>query len=394
MMTPRAAEELLASLELFGMKFGLDRMRALMGALGEPQRRFASIHVVGSNGKSSTVRYLAAILAREGLATGSYTSPHLVSFRERIELGEEAVSGPRFASAVEAAWAVAPEDVTQFELLTAAAYWELARAGVEVAVIEAGLGGRLDATNVIPSQVTVLTNVSLEHTRWLGPDTASIAREKLDVLRPGSVLVLGELDTAAGEVAEQVATERGARIVRVPAPPAPGYPAANLALAESAAEAFLGRAAQPGAVASAAADHLEAPGHPRLGRDPLTILDGAHNPAGARALARSLAEQAPVVLVVSVLEDKDAGSMLAELRPVAGALVATRCANPRALPAAAVADLARAAGMAAEVVEDPHEALSRARALAGREGSVVAAGSIYLVADLVRPQEGGVVSTI
>ena len=188
----RQAEEYLLSLELFGMRFGLDRMHRLMTVLGLPQRRFASIHVVGSNGKSSTARFCAAILQRHGLATGTYTSPHLRSFRERIEVGEEPVSEADFAAAVtraaEAAQMVnrtaeADDHVTQFEALTAAAYHELGRRGVEVAVIEAGLGGRFDATNVIPSKVQVLTSVSLEHTRWLGPTLEDIAAEKLAVVR-------------------------------------------------------------------------------------------------------------------------------------------------------------------------------------------------------------------
>src|SRR5919198_1039969 len=169
-MTAREAEEYLLDLELFGMRFGLDRMHKLMTVLGMPQRRFASVHVVGTNGKSSTVRFIAAILERHGLRTGSYTSPHLGSFRERIEVSELPVSEVEFAGAVQRAAHAAelvdrtlePDDrVTQFEALTAAAYYELARRGVEVAVVEAGLGGRFDATNVIPSKVQVLTNVGL-----------------------------------------------------------------------------------------------------------------------------------------------------------------------------------------------------------------------------------------
>src|SRR5213082_3897002 len=165
-----------------------------------PQRRFASIHVVGSNGKSSTTRMIAAILERHGLATGTYTSPHLRSFAERIEVRERPLDGATFAAAVKRAARAArlvdrtlDEDdrVTQFEALTAAAYSELARSGVEVAVIEAGLGGRYDATNVIPSKVQVLTGVGLEHTRWLGPTIADIAAEKLAVVQEGGTLVLG-----------------------------------------------------------------------------------------------------------------------------------------------------------------------------------------------------------
>ncbi|HZB06983.1 MAG TPA: hypothetical protein VE449_10355, partial [Thermoleophilaceae bacterium] len=208
------AEEYLLSLELFGMRFGLDRMHRLMTVLGLPQRRFASIHVVGSNGKSSTVRFAAAILAGHGVPTGSYTSPHLRSFRERIEVGGEPVSEADFAAAVtRAAEAAAlvnrtaePDDhVTQFEALTAAAFHELARRGVEAAVIEAGLGGRFDATNVIPSKVQVLTSVSLEHTRWLGPTLEDIAAEKLDVVRDHSTLVIGDLPPGALTIAKRTA---------------------------------------------------------------------------------------------------------------------------------------------------------------------------------------------
>src|ERR671929_920079 len=208
-----------SGLELFGMRFGLDRMHKLMTVLGLPQRRFASIHVVGTNGKSSTVRFAAAILERHGLRTGSYTSPHLASFRERIEVGEEPVSEADFAAAVERAAQAAElvnrtedDPVTQFEALTAAAYHELARRGVEVAVIEAGLGGRFDATNVIPSKVQVLTNVGLEHTRWLGPTITDIAREKLAVVRDHATLVVGELDEEAEAVARRTIGKRHARL--------------------------------------------------------------------------------------------------------------------------------------------------------------------------------------
>jgi len=219
------AERYLLSLELFGMRFGLDRMRRLMTALGHPERQFDSIHVVGTNGKSSTVRMIAAILAEHGLRTGSYLSPHLVSFVERIRIGDADVEPAAFGAAVQRAAHAAElvdrsldgdDRVTQFEALTAAAYDELGRRGVEVAVIEAGLGGRYDATNVIPSQVQVLTSVGLEHTRWLGPTISDIANEKLDVVQPGAVLVLGSgLHPDAEPRAQAVAAERGARIVRV-----------------------------------------------------------------------------------------------------------------------------------------------------------------------------------
>jgi dihydrofolate synthase/folylpolyglutamate synthase len=447
-MTFRQAEEYLLSLELFGMRFGLDRMHRLMTVLGLPQRRFASIHVVGTNGKSSTVRFCAAIVERHGLRTGSYTSPHLGSFRERIEVGEEPVPEADFAAAVARAAQAAelvnrtaePDNqVTQFEALTAAAYHELARRGVEVAVIEAGLGGRFDATNVIPSKVQVITSVGLEHTRWLGPTLTDIAEEKLAVVRDHGTLVTGQLDEESRAVAERIAGDRSATLVRV-GPAAGNAPAegcrspegrslaegggspeggrasaradrfapadlglplrapgrfqrGNFAIAAAAAEAFLGRPLDPAAL-QAAARETTIPGRVEIvAHDPLTVYDGAHNPAGAHALAESLGDvlgdRRPRVAVIGVLEDKDAAAMLAELLPHFDGAVYTRSQNPRSLSPGTLVSLAeKLGGPRAETVADPHAAVRRARALAGRGGAVVAAGSIYLIADLVRERPG------
>ena len=400
-MTFRQAEEYLLGLELFGMRFGLDRMHKLMTVLGMPQRRFASIHVVGTNGKSSTARFIAAVLERHGLRTGSYTSPHLGSFRERIEVGERPIGEADFAAAVARAAHAAQlvnrtgagdDQVTQFEALTAAAYHELARSGIEVAVIEAGLGGRYDATNVIPSKVQVLTNVGLEHTRWLGPTVTDIAEEKLAVVRDHATLVVGELVPEALRVAERIAAEKHAVLVRAEALPglalAP-FQGRNFALAATAAEAFLERPLDAGAL-RAAAEQTRIPGRVEVVADrPLTIHDGAHNPAGAVALAEALpelvGERRPRVCVVSVLEDKDAAEILRALLPGFDAAVFTRCANPRALSPATLESLAaKVGGLPAETVADPRAAVERARALAGPAGAVVATGSIYLIADLHR----------
>jgi dihydrofolate synthase / folylpolyglutamate synthase len=430
-MTFRQAEEYLLGLELFGMRFGLDRMHKLMTVLGLPQRRFASIHVVGSNGKSSTVRFCAAILERQGLRTGTYTSPHLGSFRERIEVGEEPVSESDFAAAVQrAAHAAelvnrtqAPDDrVTQFEALTAAAYHELGRRGVEVAVIEAGLGGRFDATNVIPSKVQILTTVGLEHTRWLGPTLTDIAEEKLAVVRDGGALVVGDLEPEALAVAERIAAERQARLVRIEGGGAPFVPISvhkaphppdlgiamrargrfqrrNFALAAAGAEAFLGRPPDRGALERAGAE-TRIPGRlDVVSERPLTVYDGAHNPEGARALADSLddvlGDRRPRVAVIGVLEDKDAAGMLGALLPAVDRAVFTRPSNPRSLPPATLATLAeKLGGPQAETAADPQLAVARARALAGPDGAVLATGSIYLVADLVRNEPSARASTL
>jgi len=402
------AERYLLSLELFGMRFGLDRMRRLMTALGEPEREFDSIHVVGTNGKSSTVRMIAAILRLHGLRAGAYLSPHLVSFGERIRIDDADLGPGAFGSAVQRAARAAElvdrslvgdDRVTQFEVLTAAAYSELARREVEVAVIEAGLGGRYDGTNVIPSTVQVLTSVGLEHTRWLGPTIADIAGEKLAVVQDGATLVLGPgLHPDAEAVATEVAEERGARIVR--AGPEPGVQVAalgsfqrrNFALAKVAAEAYLG-ALDPAAVAAAAAE-VRIPGRLQIAdRDPLTLFDGAHNPDGMAALAESLPEIVAghdrVVGVISILDDKDAAGMLAALVPACDALVLTHSQNPRALPPPTLQSLVRQLhGPASELVREPSAALDRARRLAGRSGVVLATGSLYLIADLLRPASG------
>src|SRR4051794_20427612 len=242
------AEAHLLSLELFGMRFGLERMRRLLTVLGSPQERFAAIHVVGTNGKSSTVRFTAALLEAHGVRAGAFLSPHLSTFAERIRIGDEDLAPDAFGAAVQRAAAAAAkvdrtleggERITQFELVTAAAFDELARRGVEVAVVEAGLGGRHDATNVLGAPVCVLTTVGLEHTRWLGPTVRDIAREKLAVVRPGAALILGDVEPEV----EELARATGARIVR-PRPAGavlPGFQRTNFAVACAAAREQLGR---------------------------------------------------------------------------------------------------------------------------------------------------------
>jgi dihydrofolate synthase/folylpolyglutamate synthase len=418
-----AAERWLLSLELFGMRFGLDRMRRLMTALDSPHRAFRAIHVVGTNGKSSTVRMIAALLTHHGVHSGAYLSPHLVSFAERIRIDGEDVSEEQFAAAVgRARQATALVDrtldeddrVTQFEALTSAAYAQLADASVEVAVVEAGLGGRWDATNVIDASVVVLTNVGLEHTRWLGPTIADIAREKLAVVSrtdPPATLVLGpDLHPDADAEARLVAERQGATIVRAPAEPPPGlellargaFQRRNFAVACTAAEAFLGRLDIDAARAAAASTAV--PGRfqvlaPSGDGGAEVVLDGAHNAGGIAALAASLPEflaGRPLVAVVSVLDDKDAAAMLAALLPLCAGAVFTMNANPRALSPATLASLAGQVGAPSttRVEADPRRAVALARELAGAGGVVLATGSIYLIADLLRPAGAGRGSTL
>ncbi|MGA2455193.1 MAG: Mur ligase family protein [Solirubrobacteraceae bacterium] len=430
--TEAQAERQLRSLELFGMRFGLDRMRRMMTALGSPERRFDVVHVLGTNGKSSTTRMTAAILQRHGLRTGAYLSPHLVSYRERIRVDGHELDTEAFAAAIARATHAAEQvnhtlaeddHVTQFELLTAAALWEMARQRVDVAVVEAGLGGRYDATSVIDSRVTVLTNVGLEHTRWLGPTVKDIAEEKLAVVGARTPLVLGEgLAAPALSVAERVAREREAQIVR-PRPLAPAtqlrargaFQRRNFALARAAAEAYLqsvGIALDEQAVAQAAAA-TDIPGRLQLvSQDPPTVLDGAHNPDAVAALVESLPDvldarpsghtarsagsgptpsecvpvpRRPVALVLGVLEDKDAAAMLAALMPIVARAWFTAPPSSRALSPAALQSLARQLGFEETACEPkPARALEHAQRWAGEHGgTVLATGSVYLVGDLL-----------
>jgi dihydrofolate synthase / folylpolyglutamate synthase len=298
-----------------------------------------------------------------------------------------------------------PDDhVTQFEALTAAAYHELARRGVEVAVIEAGLGGRFDATNVIPSKVQVLTSVSLEHTRWLGPTLSDIAREKLDVVHDYGTLVVGDLPPEVLSIAQETAAARHARLVAaepfsLPMQAAGGFQHVNFGLAAAASEAFLERSLDSAAVKSAAAETVVPGRLEQVGERPLTLFDGAHNPSGAAALAASLpdvvGERRPRVAVIGVLEDKDAAGMLGTLLPHFDRVVFTRPVNPRALSPATLVTLAeKLGGPPAETVAEPRSALVRARELAGPDGAVVATGSIYLIADLVREGADARASTL
>jgi dihydrofolate synthase/folylpolyglutamate synthase len=389
------AEAHLLSLELFGMRFGLDRMRRLLTALGSPQEQFQAIHVVGTNGKSSTVRMCAALLEAHGVRTGAFLSPHLTTFAERIRIGDEDLDGDTFGAAVQrAAVAAAMVDrtleggdrVTQFELVTAAAFSELARRRVEVAVVEAGLGGRHDATNVLGAAVVVLTNVGLEHTRWLGPTVRDIAGEKLAVVKPGATLVTGDVQPDVQELARATGAEIVAPEPLEAARALPGYQATNFVVAAAAARAYLGDL-DPVRVAEVAG-RIKVPGRMQVvAGHPLTIYDGAHNPSGVEALAAALpalVADRRLVAVVSILDDKDAAGMLRALLGKTAAAVFTTSRNPRALPPATLASLAeQLAGPPSEIVREPRAAVARAKELAGPDGAVIATGSIYLVADLL-----------
>lgn len=342
--------------------FGLDRMRALLAELGDPQLRYPAVHVVGTNGKSTTTRLTEALLDGAGLAVGAYLSPHVRGWSERIRIrGEEA----DFERAVGAVRDPAERiGATQFEVLTAAALAAFADAEVDVAVVEAGLGGRHDATNVLETRVVVLTNVALEHTDVLGDTREEIAAEKLAVVRPGAVVVLAEPEW------QEAAADNGAVRVELTA-------RSNLALAVAAAEAFLGRPVEP----RAAADIQLAGRLEHRSEHPLEIWDGAHNLAGIGYLLPRLPDR-EFVIVTSILRDKRPELMLEALSVLGETLVATESANARSVPAADLADLASAFFRRVELEPDPEAARLVGLELAGPDGALVVTGSLYLLSEL------------
>jgi dihydrofolate synthase / folylpolyglutamate synthase len=337
------ATEWVASLSPWPEEFGLGRMHALLEALGDPQRAYRPMHVVGTNGKSTATRTIAALLRGDGLDVGAYTSPHVSGWHERLDTDPETFERA-VARVRDAAEAV---NATQFEALTAAALAEFAAREVDAAVVEAGLGGRLDATNVLDAPVVLLTNVGLEHTEVLGDTREQIAREKLAVVRPGATVVLPD-DEWSALVPDAQIVIGGAR---------------------EAAETFAGHkiAADPNV---ALAGRLER-------RGPDEIRDGAHTPEAVDWLLARI-EARDWTIVVSILRDKDADALLSKLSSVGRTLVATRSSNPRALAAAELAERAEPYFDRVEAVSQPENALALAREL----GPVLVTGSLYLLADL------------
>jgi dihydrofolate synthase/folylpolyglutamate synthase len=333
-------------------------MRELLAVLGHPERGLPAIHVVGTNAKSTTTRMIESLLLAEGVVAGAYLSPHVARWSERIRVaGREADLEAMLGAVRPAAEAVR---ATQFEALTVTALVAFRAGGVDAAVVEAGLGGRYDATNVLEgTRVVVLTNVGLDHTDVLGTTREAIAREKLAVTRPGCAVVVGEPEW------EGLAREAGAGVVEV----VPG--GAPLELACVATGAFLGHA-----VAPAPARAVALPG--RLERRAGEVRDGAHNPDGVEWLVERL-RPGRFTLCVSILRDKDVDAMLERLAALGDTLVATASSSGRVLAADELAEQARPRFARVEAVADPVRALARAHALGE---PVLVTGSLYLLADL------------
>jgi dihydrofolate synthase/folylpolyglutamate synthase len=423
-------------------KFDLAHMRVLLDALEHPERRVPAVLIAGTNGKGSTAATLASILQASAIKTGLYTSPHLVRINERIRISGEPISDDEFAGIHDLVDRTAERLVTEgelpwhpsfFEMLTAIAFEYFAREKVELAVLEVGMGGRLDATNVVEPRVSIITDIDLDHQKFLGNTIAEIAREKAGIIHPGGVIVTLPQTPAANEVIGRAILDANARgVSAVPYVP-PISPASeqylvpsaqqkagfisryllqvmgeeiwvesplvgrhqlrNVAQAIAAAEQLAGQgfaAITPGAIARGIHDTHWAgrfqvlpatEGHPEI------VFDVAHNPAGAWALRSSLSaayEDRPLILVFGAMRDKAIREMSEILFPLAEHVIVTHIDNPRAATAAEIHQAVSRVSAPLEEAPDVPGALGRARIAAGAKGVVVVTGSIYIVGEAMR----------
>jgi dihydrofolate synthase / folylpolyglutamate synthase len=398
----------------------LERMWEIVALLGDPQQTYPSIHLTGTNGKGSTAAMVTALLGAMGLRAGTYTSPNLSRVNERLAIAGEPIDDRALTEELSALAALEPsltDRPTRFELLTGAALRWFADEAVDASVVEVGIGGTWDCTNVVDAAVAVLTNVSFDHTEVLGPTLEGIARDKAGIVKAGSTVVIGEMDPALVAVVRQAADEAGAgeiwvrgeefdctenrlavggRLVDLRTPggsyddvlvPLHGpHQGRNAACALAAAEAFFGAPLDPEVVAEGFAA-VRVPGRLEVvGRRPLFLLDGAHNVAGTEALAAALVEgfgvSGTAVAVVGMLRGRDPSAMLAPLR-AAGIDVIVACPprSPRALPAEVVAEAARALGIQVAIAGSTADALEVARSLVSEDGLLLVTGSLYVVGD-------------
>ena len=400
-----------------GWDLRLERMQAALARRGHPEARFPAIHVAGTNGKGSTAAMLDAVLTAAGYRTGLYTSPHLVDFTERIRAGGRTIPRTRVVELVaelRADLEAVRIPLTHFEFATLLACEWFARIGVDVGVIEVGLGGRLDATNLVRPVVTAITSIALDHEEYLGSDIVSIAAEKAGIAKPGVPLVIGRLPAEAEAVVVARAGAVGAPVVRsgglvdapdglaFQGPPGTRWNGIHLALSgafqrDNAAVALTALALAgarfpcPGAAVRMGLESVRWPGRLAiLGRSPLIVADGAHNPAGVAALARELPSilgDRSVTLVFAVMADKAWPAMLEALRPHVTRAVITRVGRRGLDPERAAERLA--ARLSVEAVPEPGAALGAALAGAGPADAILIAGSLFLVGEAYKLIGGG-----
>ena len=409
-------------------KFDLEHMRVLTEALGHPERRFPSIIVGGTNGKGSTSATLASILHESGYRTGLYTSPHLIRVNERIAIGDEAISDSEFAEIHSRIDTVSHTLVAEgkldqypsfFETLTAMAFEYFASVGVDIAVLEVGIGGRLDATNVADPMLSVITDISLDHTEWLGNTLTEITHEKIGIVRPRGILITLPQHPEVNDAMGEAVRERGARVINAGDYVPPVTPAAepfasdsgglphnryklkvleqqidadsrltgrhqlrNVALAIAAAvelKRSFGYRIAPETIAAGIA-HTRWPGRFQVLRGtPEFVLDVAHNPAGAWALRSTLSsryDDQPLTIIFGAMRDKDIAEIAEVLFPLAEEVIAVRANSPRAAPPDEIRELTAHVGTEISVAHDLQDAIQLARQ---RGRTTVITGSVYLV---------------
>jgi dihydrofolate synthase/folylpolyglutamate synthase len=403
--------------------FGLARVKKLVADLGDPHMSFPSVHIAGTRGKGSTAAMCEACLRAAGYRTGFYISPHLHTFRERIQVNREEISREDVVALVEEIrpFVERTPEITTFEAITAMGFLYLARAGVDVAVVEVGLGGRLDATNILTPEVSVITSLSLEHTYLLGDTLDKIAYEKAGIVKPAVPAVTAPQQDEARIVLETVCRERGAPLTKIgrdwkyEAGPADldgqAFSIRRLADDESKLDGdywtpLLGRhQLENAACAIAAIDILgqkgfnvsaeavreglrtvQWPGRMEiLSREPLVVIDCAHNPYAARVLRKALDEWFPDkrwVLVYGASVDKDISGVLTTLLPISDYVIVTRSDHPRAAAPARLADIVASVGGGAEISTNPTKALQRALDVMNPGNGLLVTGSIFLAADV------------
>jgi len=408
------AVEFLHGLQRHGIKPGLGRIQALLAGLAHPERRYLSLHIGGTNGKGSTAAMVASVLQAAGHRVGLYTSPHLVEFRERIQVNGEMIPEELVAALTDRARAV-PCEATFFEFTTALAFQYFSEAGVEVAVVEVGLGGRFDATNVLAPLAVGITSVALDHQEYLGETIGAIAHEKAGIIKPGAPVVLGYVSDEAAVVVAREAEACRAPLYRLHddftidgasparfryagrtwsydglACPLAGRHQLNnaacaLALLEAASERAL-----PVSEASVRKGLRTVRWGGRLetvDSRPRIVLDGAHNPDAAAVVAAYVADlrrERPgsrVILVLGMMRDKDRQGFLDRLLPQVDDVIATQARNPRAATAHELGASLHARGVSAHVVPDPADAIAHARGMAAADDLILITGSLMLVGE-------------
>lgn len=406
-----------------GVKPGLERIEWLAAAMGHPEEIAPVVHITGTNGKTTTARLMARILQGSGLRSGTYTSPHLERVNERIAVDCEPLSDERFTEVLEELMPYLDqlvsergETATYFEITTAMGFVAFADAPVSVEVLEVGMGGRWDASNIATAEVAAITNVSVDHSEYLGDDPLTIAGEKAGIIKADTRVVLGYVDDDVANVVKDAAAAVGAeglvrggldysldrralahegqvievdglfgRYEEIYVPLHGAHQALNASIAIASAESLLGAALPPEVVSEAAAN-LTAPGRIEvLGRNPLLILDGAHNPAGAEALVDALEEAFiydRMILVAGISAGKDRRGILEHLAPLASVTIATQTAAGRATAAEAIAREASNLGCDEVRIRVPAgAALEEALETAAADDLVVVTGSLYVVGE-------------